>query len=117
MSSASAGCSTPTTTSAGGPVSSPSQSASSTGRRSTTSTSRADSSGPRLRLSATTTSCAGISLSLDDVTEDGDGRRTDHDDEQCGQDAEDQREEDLHRHLLRLLLGPLRTFDPHVGRL
>ena len=41
-----------------------------------------------------------------------DRRRTQHDDEQCGHDTEDEREEDLDRHLLRLLLGPLTCASP-----
>src|SRR5687768_14714688 len=54
---------------------------------------------------------------VDELFPDLDRARPDDHDEQSGQDAEDQREYDLHGCLLRLRLGRLSALDPQLLRL
>src|SRR4051794_36418263 len=114
---ASLGCSTPTTANAGDSALPANHHSISAGRRSTTSYSKPVNPRLRLRLSVTTSICAAMSGTLDDVADDCDARGTDDNDEQRWEDAEDEREKDLHRHLLSLLLRPLGAFDTHLGGL
>src|ERR1017187_8990522 len=63
------------------------------------------------------TATLAICLTPEQRVRDGNHARPDDDHEQCREQAGDQREHDLHRHLLRPLLGPLTAPDPHFGRL
>src|ERR1051325_3451238 len=53
----------------------------------------------------------------EEALEDSDRSRSQHHHEQGGEDAQHQREQDLHRHLHRLMLGPLSPTDPKLPRL
>src|SRR6266487_4086939 len=60
-------------------------------------------------------SSAGVQV--DEAVEDPDRTRPDDHDEQGGHDAQDQREDDLHRRLLSLGLRCLAALDPELLRL
>src|SRR5438132_9988303 len=65
------------------------------------------------RVRATTRTLLGV---LESVV-DRDRCRPQQDDEQCREDTCDQREDDLHWHLLCGFLGPLPALDAHLVRL